>query len=117
MRVYRSDVKRWTEGKGYRKRTLLEEGELGIEGSFIQEVEFVAGDKVPRHYHRTQTEIFYALSPIGFEINGERVLMQPGDIVVCEPGDVHGNPSLPQAARILVIKVDFAEDDTIWLEP
>ena len=117
MRTYRSSEKRWIEGKGYRKRILLEEGELGIEGSFIQEVHFKAGEMVPPHYHRTQTEIFYALSQIEFEINRERVLLQPGDIVVCEPGDVHGNPVMTKEARILVIKVDFTEDDTVWLDP
>ena len=36
MRLYRSTAKEWTEGRGYRKRTLLEQGQLGIEGSFIQ---------------------------------------------------------------------------------
>jgi len=117
MKVYRAGSRAWAKGTGYSKRTLLEEGELGVEGSFIQEVKFNAGECVPLHYHRTQREIFYALSKIEFEINGERVLMQPGDIVVCEPGDIHGNPSLPREARILVIKVDFAEGDTVWMSP
>lgn len=114
MRLYRSTAKEWTEGRGYRKRTLLEQGQLGIEGSFIQEVCFKPGEGVPPHHHQKQTEIFYALSRIEFEINEKRVLMAPGDILVCEPGDIHGNPSMPEGARILVLKKDYEEGDTIW---
>jgi len=54
------------------------------------------------------------LSRIEFEINEKRVLMAPGDILVCEPGDIHGNPSMPEGARILVLKKDYEEGDTIW---
>ena len=117
MKVYRGGSKEWTTGVGYRKKVILEEAEMGIQGSFIQEVRFNAGETVPPHYHRIQKEVFYALTRIEFEINGERILMQPGDIVVCEPGDVHGNPHMPKESRILVIKVDFAEDDTVWMSP
>lgn len=72
------------------------------------------GEGVPPHHHQKQTKIFYALSRIEFEINGKLVLMAPGDILVCEPGDIHGNPSMPEDARILVLKKDYVEDDTIW---
>lgn len=115
MRLIRTDGP-WTEGRGYRKRTLLEEAELGLGGAFIQEVRFKEGERVPSHYHRRQTEVFIALTDVEFQINGGPVRMRPGDIVVCEPGDVHGNPRIPGPARILVIKKDYAEDDTVWVD-
>jgi quercetin dioxygenase-like cupin family protein len=114
MRLHRSSTKPWLQGKGYRKRTVLEQSDLGIPGSFLQEVSFRKGDVVPIHHHRTQTEVFYAVTDAVFEINGEMVIMSPGDVVVCEPGDRHGNPMIPYDMKILVLKVGFLEDDTVW---
>ncbi len=114
MRLHRSSVKPWAQGKGYRKRTVLDEADLGISGSFLQEVSFSKGDKVPIHHHRVQTEVFYAVTEAVFEINGEKVTMAPGDVLVCDPGDRHGNPEIPHDMKILVLKVGFHEDDTVW---
>jgi len=115
MKLYRSAKREWAEGKGYDKRVLLEEKQLGIPGSFIQEVRFHAGEKVPQHYHERTTEIFFALDRALFEINGRAVVMEPEDVLVCEPGDVHGNPIIDSAFRILVIKLDFHPEDTVWM--
>jgi quercetin dioxygenase-like cupin family protein len=114
MRLQRSSTKPWVQGKGYRKRTVLEQSDLGIPGSFLQEVSFRKGDVVPIHHHRAQTEVFYAVTDAVFEINGEMVTMAPGDVLVCEPGDRHGNPEIPHDMKILVLKVGFIEDDTVW---
>jgi quercetin dioxygenase-like cupin family protein len=102
------------EGEGYSKRVVLAESQLGIPGSFLQEVRFKKGDKVLPHHHRTQTEVFYAVTRAFFVINGEEVVMEPGDIVICEPGDVHGNPVIPEDMIILVLKIDYANNDTVW---
>jgi quercetin dioxygenase-like cupin family protein len=115
MKLYRSAKREWTKGKGYDKRVLLEEKQLGIPGSFIQEVRFHAGEKVPQHYHERTTEVFFALDRALFEINGRAVVMEPEDVLVCEPGDVHGNPEIPQDSRILVLKVNVEEGDIVWL--
>jgi quercetin dioxygenase-like cupin family protein len=101
-------------GQGYQKRVLIDEDALGIPGSFIQEVEFRKGDVVRQHHHRFQTEIFYALGQAPFLINGQNITMGPGDILVCEPGDVHGNPIIPYDFRILVLKVNYRENDIVW---
>jgi quercetin dioxygenase-like cupin family protein len=101
-------------GQGYLKRVLIDEATLGIPGSFIQEVEFRKGDVVRQHHHRFQTEIFYALDEAPFLINGLKVTMSPGDLLVCEPGDVHGNPIIPHDFRILVLKVNYRENDIVW---
>jgi len=101
-------------GQGHLKRVLLDETALGIPGSFIQEVEFRKGDVVPQHHHRFQTEIFYALDEAMFLINGENVTISPGDVLVYQPGDVHGNPVIPHDFRILVLKVVYRENDIVW---
>jgi quercetin dioxygenase-like cupin family protein len=101
-------------GQGYLKRVLIDEATLGIPGSFLQEVEFRKGDVVRQHHHRFQTEIFYALDEAPFMINGLEVTMSPGDLLVCEPGDVHGNPIIPHDFRILVLKVNYRENDIVW---
>ena len=114
MKLFKHDAASVVSGQGYVKRVLIDESGLGILGSFMQEVEFKKGDVVRQHHHRFQTEIFYALDEAPFEINGHKVTMSPGDIVVCEPGDVHGNPVIPRDFRILVLKVNFRENDIVW---
>lgn len=115
MKLLRTSSRPWTEGKGYRKRPLITQEELGIPDSFAQEVQFHPGESVPLHYHKRTKEVFIALDQAAFEINGEIVVMEPRDVLICEPGDVHGNPVIPHAFRILVIKVDLETDDTVWL--
>jgi quercetin dioxygenase-like cupin family protein len=114
MKQFSSADKAYVVGRGYSKRVLIGSEDLGIAGSFIQEVSFKQGDKVPLHHHVHQTEIFYALDEAFFEINGKAVIMQPGDIIVCEPGDIHGNPVVLHDFKILVFKKDFVENDIIW---
>jgi len=115
MRLLRSGRMPWTEGRGYQKRPLVLEEELGVKGSFIQEVDFVPGESVPLHYHRRTREVFIALDHAVFQINGEQITMEPMDVLICEPGDVHGNPIIKQRSRILVIKQGLEPDDTVWL--
>ena len=50
-----------------------------------------------------------------FVINDQTVVMNPGDVVICQPGDVHGNPVIPHDFRILVVKINYRDDDTVWL--
>jgi quercetin dioxygenase-like cupin family protein len=115
MRLLRSGRTPWIEGKGYRKRPLVPEEELEIEGSFIQEVDFVPGESVPLHFHRRTREVFIALDRAVFQINGEQIAMEPMDVLICDPGDVHGNPIIEQRSRILVVKQCLEPDDTVWL--
>lgn len=51
MKLHSTAAVLWTKGRGYRKRILLAQEHLGIEGSFLQEVAFEPGRKVPLHYH------------------------------------------------------------------
>jgi len=114
MKLIRSSEADWEEGKGYRKRQLISEEQLGIEGSFLQEVSFRQGESVPMHYHMSTKEVFLPLDEAEFVINGESITIKPGDVLVCEPGDRHGNPVIRRPFRILVLKVGFVPDDTVW---
>jgi quercetin dioxygenase-like cupin family protein len=116
MKLIRASEKDWTAGKGYSKRVLTELGELGIVGSFLQEVKFSKGDRVPLHHHNVQTEVFYSIGESFFNINGSDIILQAGDIVVCKPGDVHGNPDIPHDFIILVLKIDHVANDIEWDE-
>ena len=115
MKILRREHARQVAGEGYLKRILVPEELMGIEGSFVQEVSFSKGDVVGQHYHRTQTEVFIALDEAHFFINDQTVVMNPGDVVICQPGDVHGNPVIPHDFRILVVKINYRDDDTVWL--
>lgn len=115
MRLFRSATRSWTEGKGYQKRPLITEEELKVTGTFVQEVRFSPGQNLPLHYHKQTREVFIALDPAEFLINGKRVNMEPMDVLICEPGDIHGNPEIGSSFRILVVKLDNREDDTVWL--
>ncbi len=104
-------------GDGYLKHIILRENELGIEGTLLQEVQFTAGDKVPFHFHRSTKEVFFCLrGPAPFVINGQGVDMKEGDCLICEPGDVHGNPVIGNDFRILVLKIGLKDHDTVWFD-
>jgi len=115
MKHLHVDDRDWQEGKGYRKKRLLDSAPLPAEVSFIQEVRFSKGSTIPAHYHRTQTEIFYVLARGSMVINDEEIRMEAGDVVVCEPGEVHGMPLVEEDFAFLVMKIDHREDDTVWL--
>ena len=115
MRKYRALDMAWEQGQGYRKRKMLLEGVLPHQLDFLQEVRFRKGETVPPHYHRRQTEIFFVLARGSITINGARVDAEAGDVIVCEPGEVHGMPLVEEDFGFLVIKINYREDDTVWL--
>jgi quercetin dioxygenase-like cupin family protein len=115
MRLLREDSAQEVPGDGYLKKIVLPKGILP-DGMFIQEVLFKAGDRVRLHHHDVQTEVFVPLSEGLFQVNGEEVRIGPGDILVCEPGDVHGNPVIAKDFRIMVLKIGHQNDDIHWDE-
>ena len=114
MKHVRAGDTEWIEGRGYRKGKLLDSWPLPAEVSRVQEVRFAKGATVPPHYHKVQTEIFYALAPGSITIDGREVRMRQGDLVVCEPGEMHGMPLVEEDFAFLVVKIDYREDDTVW---
>lgn len=48
------------------------------------------GQDFQNHYHTTCEEVFYILEGnIDYYINNQRVSVQPGDLILCAPGDTH----------------------------
>jgi quercetin dioxygenase-like cupin family protein len=115
MRHLPASERPWSEGPGYRKRRLLDDRPLPAEVSLLQEVRFEKGASVPPHLHRVQREVFVALAPGVIVIDGAEVRMARGDVVVCEPGEVHAIPPVEEDFGFLVLKIDHREDDTVWL--
>lgn len=116
MKHFQSNESGWIEGRGYRKKKLLVSNPLPAKVDFIQEVRFSKGSSMPKHYHKRQTEIFYALASGYIIINETEITISQGDVIVCEPGDVHGIPEIKSDFGFLVLKIDYEEDDTVWLE-
>ncbi len=115
MRVIRSSQREWIEGQGYHKKILLDGRYLERPDFLVQQVIFHQGDSIPPHFHKSQTEAFFALSPGSITISGKEIEMEKGDMVVCEPGEVHEMPEIKKDFAFLVVKLDFREDDTVWL--
>lgn len=91
------------------------EDELG-KGSLIQEVKIKAGEKAESHYYEKQKEVFYFLTDNGyFVINGEKIDVNVGDILMVEPGDKHKTINNSDKDFIyLCFKINFVENDLIW---
>jgi len=77
---------------------------------------FKGGEGVPHHYHRSQTEVFLFLDKGVITIEGEEHEMENGDLLVCEPGEMHEVPA-QEEFRIIVFKLDYEHDDTVWVGP
>jgi quercetin dioxygenase-like cupin family protein len=115
MKHFKAADRSWEQGQGYRKRKLLGGEVLPQEVDLLQEVRFRKGSTVPPHYHRVQTEVFFVLAKGSITIDGHRVDAEAGDIIVCEPGEVHGMPLVEEDFGFLVMKIDYRDDDTVWL--
>ncbi len=115
MKVIRSSEKEWIEGQGYHKKVLLDGKLLEKPEVLVQQVIFHKGDSIPPHFHKSQTEIFFVLDSGSITINEEYIEVGKGDIVVCEPGEIHGMPKIKTEFSFLVLKIDYQEDDTVWL--
>ncbi|MDY6778519.1 MAG: cupin domain-containing protein [Candidatus Nanohaloarchaea archaeon] len=106
----------WKERDSYRKQVLASEEVIGFDGNLLQVVEIPPGEHVEPHLHRETEEVFYILQAGGrLVIDDEELEPETGDVIICEPGDVHEVINESDAVfRILVFKVNLTEDDTEW---
>lgn len=114
----RPEPSEWKQRDSYRKQILATQAEIGAEGNLLQIVEIPPGEHVEPHYHRETGELFYIQRAGGtLVIDGTEITPEEGDVIVCEPGDVHEvkNES-EQPFRILVFKVNLTDDDTVWVD-
>ncbi len=107
----------WIDRGSYRKKILADQETLG-KGKLIQIVEIKPGETVKPHKHGNTEETFHIQEPAGkIEINGETIDTEKNQIIICEPGDVHKViNNTEETLRILVMKKNYEENDTEWLE-
>lgn len=63
------------------------------------------------HSHQKSFEILYFLDKAYYKINGKDYLINKGDLVIFEPGDVHGAIPIDNEVRLLVIQAPAIIDD------
>mgnify|MGYP001562348494 CR=1 FL=1 len=110
-------IERQTRPDGRTIRKLLKE-ELGISISSLQ-ILFVTHPpniKEALHCHEKSFEILYFLDKAYYKINGKGYLINKGDLIVFEPGDVHGAIPIDNEVRLLVIQTPAIIDDKKYEE-
>jgi quercetin dioxygenase-like cupin family protein len=115
IKHFKAASMQWVDGPGYSKRRLSTGDLFPQEVDLLQEVRFRKGSTIPPHYHKEQTEIFFVLAKGSITIDDRRIDAEAGDVIVCEPGEVHGMPLVEEDFGFLVIKINYREDDTVWL--
>ncbi len=115
MKHFKAASTKWTEGQGYWKRKLMTGDVFPQEVDLLQEVRFAKGSTIPPHYHKEQTEVFFVLAKGSITIDDKKIDAEPGDVIVCEPMEVHGMPLVEENFGFLVLKINYREDDTVWL--
>ncbi|NPA47399.1 MAG: cupin domain-containing protein [Thermococci archaeon] len=112
----KAEIRKLVDRGTYRKLPLFE-GELP-EGSYAQIVEVKAGERVKKHYHLRQYELFCILSgEARLGIGETEHLAKPGDVFLVKPGTVHWVINeRDEPFRLFVVKLNYTGDDTVWME-
>lgn len=119
MKIINQEEKDWLEREGYSKKALVTKDDLKSKSNiFVQIVKNEPHTNVKPHYHKQTIEIFYILSGSGiFFINNDKNRRKPGDVILCEPGDVHGVINdTDEDFLTLVFKINPTENDNYWVE-
>ncbi len=106
----------WIDKGIYKKKIIVKPEDLG-DNIAVQIVSIKPKCEVKGHYHKRHSEIFYILSGKGkIIINDEEKTCEPGDVFICKPNDIHSaiNDS-NEEFKILVIKINYVENDIFWL--
>jgi mannose-6-phosphate isomerase-like protein (cupin superfamily) len=116
VRLIRADSGMWVEGRGYRKKPLLDAADLAQKGALVQLVSVPPHTRVGPHLHRRATEVFHILAGSGrMRIGDHDVALVIGDTVTCEPGEVHDARNDDDAAlTYIVFKTNWDPADTTW---
>jgi len=116
MKLIDTNKQDWEDKEGYSKKIFLDEKDLNHPGALVQMIKVKAGERAESHHHKIQTEIFYFFDNTGFFIvNGEKVNLKAGDILVVEPNDKHTAESTGDNDFVyLAFKTDYSSDDLYW---
>lgn len=112
------DPQNWQDLPSYRRNVLLTGADLNSRGARMQIVSIKAGAHVGLHYHKTSYEVYVALQgQCDLLVNGEEILLQPGTMLLIEPGDRHelfNNGT--EEFQLLVFKTNSSSDDIFWID-
>ncbi len=108
----------WADQGVYKRGVMMPFGEYSDDSIQAQVVEIKSGQTVGRHYHKKQTEFIYLIDGLcRFTVGDETFDMEPGDMIVTEPGDVHMTANVgDRPLRFFVVKINGAADDTVWVD-
>jgi quercetin dioxygenase-like cupin family protein len=117
MKFVKFNEKDWLKRQGYSKKILLTEDDLKSQGNLIQIVKNEAHTEIKSHYHKEMIEIYHILRGHAVIFCGDaRVRAQPGDTLLCEPGEVHGLINdTGQDFMFVVFKINARDEDMYWL--
>jgi quercetin dioxygenase-like cupin family protein len=106
--------------KDYRKKIIFSPDDFDAKGHLLQVVTIPPNTRPRMHAHDKQTEVFYILEGEAIiSINGVDYLANPGDALICSPGDIHNLwNKTDREFRLVVFKINLPEEgkDSHWLE-
>jgi quercetin dioxygenase-like cupin family protein len=107
----------WLKRQGYSKKILLSEDDLKSKGNLVQIVRNEAHTEIKPHYHKHMIEIYHILKGKAVVFCGNtRVRTQPGDTLLCEPGEVHGLINDTNEDFLFVVfKINAKDEDLTWV--
>jgi quercetin dioxygenase-like cupin family protein len=117
MKYVKSTEEGWLKRQGYSKKILLSEDDLKSKGNLVQIVRNEAHTEIKPHYHKRMIEIYHILQGNAVIFCGDiRVRANPGDTLLCEPGEVHGLVNdTDEDFLFAVFKMNAEDEDLIWI--
>lgn len=95
-------------------KQLLTKSFNNLSMSFIL-VEHPANFEEKQHLHKECFEIFFFFDKAKYRINGKVYDIEEGDLVVLEPGDVHGAVEVDNKVKLFVMQIPPTKDDKIYV--
>jgi quercetin dioxygenase-like cupin family protein len=117
MKFVKSTEKKWLKREGYYKKILLTEKDLKSKGNVVQIIKNEAHTEIKPHYHKNMIEIYHIIKGNASVFCGNfRLRVQPGDTLLCEPGEVHGlDNDTDMDFLFVVFKINANDKDICWV--
>ncbi len=117
MKYVKLTEKGWLKRQGYSKKILLSEDDLKSKGNLVQIVKNEAHTEINPHYHKHMTEIYHILRGKALVFCGNTIVRaQPGDTLLCEPGEIHSLVNdTDEDFLFVVFKINAKDEDIIWV--
>ena len=115
MRIIRfNEIEKQDRSDGRTVRKLLQK-ELGMQASSLQilYVTHPPNLKEELHSHNNSYEALYFLDKAKYRINDKDYDIKQGDLVLFEPGDIHGAIPINNEVRLLVFQTPAIIDDKV----